>query len=115
MVDNLGLCRFHRARAEELMPDIVKKIFGLKDRFLESARLTASRITSRNAAVFWESAYNIDIVLAFLKTKKDVDQVQDPDLDRWIDRFGRDKQRAAFDFWYEMHKGVHETLRDFPM
>ncbi len=115
MLDNLGLCRFHRAWAEELMPDIVEKIFGLRDRFLESIRLTASRITSRNAAVFWESERNIDIVLAFLKAKKDVDQVQDPALDRWIDRFERDKHGAAFEFWYEMHKGAHETLRDFPV
>jgi glyceraldehyde-3-phosphate dehydrogenase (ferredoxin) len=115
MLDNLGLCRFHRAWAEELMPDIVEKIFGLKDRFLESVRLTASRITSRNAAVFWESERNIDFIFAFLKGKKDVDQVQDPDLDRWIDRFERDKHRTAFEFWYEMHKGVHETLRDFPV
>jgi glyceraldehyde-3-phosphate dehydrogenase (ferredoxin) len=97
------------------MPDIVEKIFGLKDRFLESVRLTASRITSRNAAVFWESERNIDFIFAFLKGKKDVDQVQDPDLDRWIDRFERDKHRTAFEFWYEMHKGVHETLRDFPV
>ncbi|MDZ7582930.1 MAG: hypothetical protein U5R30_20690 [Deltaproteobacteria bacterium] len=32
MLDNLGLCRFHRGWAEELMPDMVEKIFGLKDR-----------------------------------------------------------------------------------
>ncbi len=54
MLDNLGLCRFHRAWAEELMPDIIEKIYGLKERFLASIRLTASRITSRNASVFWE-------------------------------------------------------------
>jgi len=115
MLDNLGLCRFHRAWAEELMPDMVEKIFGLKDRFLESVRLTASRITSRNAAVFWESERNIDIVFGFLKNKRDVDRVQDPDLDRWLELFDRDKHQAAFEFWYEMHKGVHETLRDFPV
>ncbi|MDZ7667866.1 MAG: hypothetical protein U5K27_21460 [Desulfotignum sp.] len=34
MLDNLGVCRFHRAWAEELMPDIIEKIYGLKDRFL---------------------------------------------------------------------------------
>ncbi|MCF8049720.1 MAG: aldehyde ferredoxin oxidoreductase [Desulfobacterales bacterium] len=115
MLDNLGLCRFHRAWAEELMPDIVEKIFGMKERFLESVRLTASRITSRNAAVFWESERNIDMIAAFLKKQREAAGVQDPDLDRWIDRFGRDKHQAAFDFWYEMHKGVHEMLRDFPV
>lgn len=115
MLDNLGLCRFHRAWAEELMPDIIEKIFGLKDRFLESVRLTASRIASRNAAVFWESERNIDILLSFLKDKRAIDRIDDPELNRWLERFEQDKHRAAFDFWYEMHKGAHEELRDFPV
>jgi glyceraldehyde-3-phosphate dehydrogenase (ferredoxin) len=115
MLDNLGFCRFHRAWAEELMPDVVEKIFGLKDRFLESIRLTASRITSRNAAIFWESERNIDLVAGFLKNKQTVDRIQDPDLNRWIVLFDQDKHQAAFEFWYEMHKGVHEKLREFPV
>jgi len=114
MLDNLGLCRFHRGWSEELMPEIIEKIFGLKDRFLKTIRLTASRITSRNAAVFWEAERNIDIVHSFLKDKKAIDHIDDPELDRWLERFEKDKHSAAFDFWYEMHKGAHEVLRDFP-
>ena len=115
MLDNLGLCRFHRAWAEDLMPDVIEKIYGLKDRFLESIRLTASRITSRNASVFWESERNVDLVYIFLKNKKAVDRLQDPELDRWLELFDRDKHQAAYEFWYEMHKGTHETLREFPV
>jgi glyceraldehyde-3-phosphate dehydrogenase (ferredoxin) len=115
MLDNLGLCRFHRSWAEELMPDIIEKIFGLKDRFLESLQLTASRIASRNASIFWESERNIDMVHTFLKNKKEGDKIQDQELDRWLGLFDRDKHQAAFEFWYEMHKGAHEMLRDFPV
>jgi glyceraldehyde-3-phosphate dehydrogenase (ferredoxin) len=115
MLDNLGVCRFHRAWAEELMPDIMENIYGLKDRFLTSIRLTASRITSRNASVFWESERNIDMIHTFLKNKKTVDKVQDPELDHWLNLFDKDKHQAAFEFWYEMHKGTHEILRDFPV
>jgi glyceraldehyde-3-phosphate dehydrogenase (ferredoxin) len=115
MLDNLGMCRFHRAWAEDLMPDIIEKIYGLKDRFLTSIRLTAGRITSRNASVFWESERNIDMVHTFLKNKKEIDQIQEPDLDHWLDLFDKDKHQAAFEFWYEMHKGTHETLREFPV
>ncbi|MEE4364956.1 MAG: aldehyde ferredoxin oxidoreductase N-terminal domain-containing protein [Desulfotignum sp.] len=115
MLDNLGICRFHRAWAEDLMPDIIEKIYGLKDRFLESIRLTAGRINSRNASVFWESDRNIDIIHTFLKNKKTVDNIQDPDLDHWLALFDKDKHQAAFEFWYEMHKGTHEILRDFPV
>ena len=30
-----------------------------------------------------------------------------------IDRFEKDKTEAALDFWYEVHKGTHEALREF--
>ncbi len=115
MLDNLGICRFHRAWAETLMPDIVENLFGCRDAFLRSLRLTASRITSRNASVFWESQRNMDMVFTFLKNKKEIDGVNHQELDRWIEFFARDRHAAAYEFWYEMHKGSHETLREFPV
>ena len=114
MLDNLGICRFHRAWAETLIPDIVENIFGEKEAFLIAINMTASRITSRNASVFWESERNMDMVLTFLKNKKENDGVSHPDLDHWIDFFIRDKHAAAYEFWYEMHKGIHEMLREYP-
>jgi len=52
MLDNLGICRFHRAWAETLLLDVVENPFGEKEAFLRSINLTASRITRRNASVF---------------------------------------------------------------
>jgi len=89
MLDNLGICRFHRAWAETLLPDIVENIFGERDAFLRSISLTASRINSRNASVFWESERNMDVVFEFLKNKKEIDGVSHPELDRWIEFFTR--------------------------
>ena len=82
--------------------------------FLIAITMTASRITSRNASVFWESERNMDMVFTFLKYKKEIDGVSHPDLDHWIDFFIRDKHAAAYEFWYEMHKGIHEMLREYP-
>ena len=114
MLDNLGICRFHRAWAETLIPDIVENIFGEKEAFLNAINMTASRVTSRNASVFWESERNMDMVFTFLKNKKKIDGVSHPDLDHWVDFFTRDKHAAAYEFWYEMHKGIHESLREYP-
>ncbi len=55
------------------------------------------------------------MVHTFLKNKKTVDKIQDPDLGHWLDLFDKDKHQAAFEFRYEMHKGTHETLREFPI
>jgi len=29
--------------------------------------------------------------------------------------FASGENAAAYDFWYEIHKGVHESLREFPV
>jgi glyceraldehyde-3-phosphate dehydrogenase (ferredoxin) len=113
MMDNLGICRFHRAWAEDIMPDIIDKLFGLKQQFLTNLKLTASRINSRNASVFWESERNVDFISSFMKKKRDEDKVVSPELDHWIHRFDEHKFEAALDFWYEIHKGIHETLSEF--
>jgi len=115
MLDNLGICRFHRAWAETLIPEIVENIFGCGEAFLRSITLTASRITSRNASVFWESERNMDMVFEFLKNKKQIDGTSHPELDRWVEFFTRDKHAAAYEFWYDMHKGIHEMLREYPV
>jgi glyceraldehyde-3-phosphate dehydrogenase (ferredoxin) len=113
ILDNLGMCRFHRKWAEDMIPEIMESLFGLKNDFLQKNTMTASRIHSRNASVFWESERNMDIVQTFLERQKTVGNVRHPELDKWIDLFRKDKKEAALDFWYEMHKGAQESLREF--
>jgi glyceraldehyde-3-phosphate dehydrogenase (ferredoxin) len=113
ILDNLGMCRFHRKWAEEMIPDIVESMFGLKDSFLQSNAMTASRINSRNSSVFWESERNMDLIQSFLERQKTVNNIQYPELDKWIDLFRKDKKEAALNFWYEIHKGAQESLREF--
>ena len=112
MIDNLGICRFHRAWAEDLMPDIIDKLFGDKEGFLKSIELTASRIHSRNASIFWESDRNADFIQTFIEKK-----IREGDksiaLIEWHKKFNENKQEAALEFWYEIHKGAQEILREF--
>ena len=113
ILDNLGMCRFHRTWAEDMLPEIMDSLFSLKNQFLYNISMTASRINSRNSSVFWESERNIDFIYTFLTRKREVEGNNDPDLCRWIDYFMRDKKEAALNFWYEMHKGTQESLREF--
>ncbi len=112
MIDNLGICRFHRAWAEDLMPDIMDKLFGDKEGFLKSIALTASRIHSRNASIFWESERNADFIQTFIE-KKIREGDKSKALVDWQKKFNENKQEAALEFWYEIHKGAHEVLREF--
>ncbi|HHO76439.1 MAG TPA: aldehyde ferredoxin oxidoreductase [Deltaproteobacteria bacterium] len=112
-MDNLGMCRFHRGWAEDMIPEIIESIYGMKKQFLTNNVMTASRISSRNASIFWESGRTMDFIATFLKNKRDVDGVEDRELLEWIDRFEKDRDSAALDFWYETHKGIQESLREF--
>ena len=55
IMDNMGLCRFHRLWAEEMLPEVIGELYDKKDAYLKSLSVTASRINSRNSSVFWES------------------------------------------------------------
>lgn len=113
VLDNLGICRFHRKWAEDMMPEVVESLYGMQEEFLENITFTASRINSRNASTFWETERNIDLVYTFLKRKQVVENNSDPELVKWIEYFENDKQEAALSFWYDMHKGILESLREF--
>jgi len=113
ILDNLGFCRFHRNWAEEMMPDVIGELYGLKDKFIDSIAITSSRINSRNSSIFWESERNFDLIHSFLMRQKEVLGAEGKEINYWLDYFNRDKKSAALDYWYEIHKGVHESLREF--
>ena len=112
-MDNLGICRFHRGWAEDMGQEIIEGLYQKGKAFEEKIKMTASRINSRNSSVFWEAGRNADLVLEFLKRRRDVGNVQRPELLDWIARFEKDRREASLDFWYEMHKGAHESLLEF--
>jgi len=112
ILDMFGMCRFHRQWAEDMIPDIMGSLFGMKKLFLEKVHNTACHINSRNASIFWESERNIDFIYTFLKRKQVVDNDKSKELNNWIDYFKKDKKEAAINFWYEIHKGITESLHD---
>ncbi|MCX7679976.1 MAG: aldehyde ferredoxin oxidoreductase [Spirochaetes bacterium] len=112
LMDNAGFCRFHRQWAEEMIPELIHAVFNVKEGFTERVRDTAIRINSRNAAIFWESSRNIDFVETFLIRKKEIAQDSSPELASWIDKFKKNRTEAAFEFWYEIRKGIDESLRE---
>ncbi|HRQ71218.1 MAG TPA: hypothetical protein PLW78_13045, partial [bacterium] len=56
---------------------------------------------------------NIEFVYTFLKRKRDVEGETREDLNYWIEQFEKDKHEAALNFWFEIRKGIDESLRDF--
>lgn len=113
ILDNLGICRFHRAWGEDLLPEVMGSLYNSKDQFLRAISVLASRLHSRNCPIFWESERNIDFIHSFLKRKQEVDKDQSPELSLWLEKFDKDRMEAAKEFWYETLKGIDESLREF--
>ena len=110
ILDNLGICRFHRNWAEEMMPEVIGSLYGLQDEYISHINKLCHRIGSRNSSTFWESERNFDFVNSFLVREHEVEGNNDPELLKWIDLFRKDKREAALGFWYETHKGIQETI-----
>jgi glyceraldehyde-3-phosphate dehydrogenase (ferredoxin) len=113
IMDNMGTCRFHRGWAEEMLPEMFGSLFGMKEQYIAGTGITATRIGSRNASIFWESERNTDFVYTFLKRRQVVEKDTDKGLLEWIGLFERDRKEAALAYWYEIHKGITESLREF--
>jgi len=112
-MDNLGFCRFHRNWAEEMLPEIIESLFGMREQLEKSIPMTASRINSRNASIFWESQRNIDFIHSFIRRHKEVEQTRHEELDNWLKFFDEDPKEAAYTYWFEISKGIHESLSEF--
>ena len=115
ILDNIGLCRFHRGWGEEMIPEIVESLYGegMGNEFLQKINATAARINSRNASVFWETERTVDYLYTFLQRTKNVEKDDREELQYWLDFFEKDRKEAALQFWYEIHKGIHESLTEF--
>jgi len=110
ILDNIGMCRFHRAWAEEMVPELIDHLYGLKEAYLETLSRLASTVQTRNQTRPWESERTRDLVHMFLRRKQETGADDLPALRQWLDAFDTDKEKAARDFWNEMYAGMAETL-----
>jgi glyceraldehyde-3-phosphate dehydrogenase (ferredoxin) len=110
MLDNYGMCRFHRGWAEEMLPKIVNAFFGIEVDADQHHRSLAAAMAEDNRARPWETERVVDMIHTYL-VKYRADGPREPELDGWIDRFAADKQAAARAYWHEMKAGFDEGIR----
>ena len=108
MIDNIGVCRFHRGWAEEMTPEIIEHLYGLQKTFSASINSCALDINNQGNPIFWESQKNIDMIHTFLKNKKSIKYSKE--LKYWTNLFNDNSKKAAKKFWEEIYKGVQESF-----
>ena len=108
MIDNVAICRFHRGWAEEMAPEIIDHLYGLKDEFIAKLNSFALKINDQGKPVYWETQKNIDIIHSFLKKKESIKYFDE--LQYWVELFDKDEKKAAKKFWDEINEGVQEAF-----
>jgi glyceraldehyde-3-phosphate dehydrogenase (ferredoxin) len=110
MLDNYGMCRFHRGWAETLLPELVNTFLGAPVDAERHHRRLALAMHGQNRAQPWETERVIDLVHGYL-VKYRADGPREPELDPWLSRFAADKRAAARAYWEEMRAGFDDGLR----
>ncbi|MDY0001260.1 MAG: aldehyde ferredoxin oxidoreductase N-terminal domain-containing protein [Polyangia bacterium] len=112
ILDNGGFCRFHRSWAQEMVPDLVEKLFGCGAAFTAAAACLTRQLARGNQSVFWESKLTLDFVTTALERMQASGAKDNEDLSHWLGAFKKNPQEAALDYWYEIRKGVEEAVRE---
>jgi glyceraldehyde-3-phosphate dehydrogenase (ferredoxin) len=109
MLQNFGVCRFHRGWAEALFPELVNQRHGMTIDWVAHHRGLARRIYRRRKVRFWETERVVDIIASYLKIYQ-YETAPDAELDRWVRRFRENKASAARAFWSEINAGLEEIF-----
>ncbi len=110
ILDNIGMCRFHRAWAEEMIPELVGHVYGMQEAYVEQVGKLAAQINAHNTTSPWEGERVLDFVSEFLERKREVDGDTRPELLDWIEAFRTDKQAAGKRFWEELRAGMEDHI-----
>jgi len=108
MLDNTGVCRFHRGWAESLLPEILVELLGVRDGAAHHLALVRE-LDGQNETLPWQTERVVDMIATYLVKVRD-DGPPEPELDGWIDRFARDKAGAARAYWDEIRRGFKEAV-----
>ena len=106
LVDNAGICRFHRRWAEKMLPLLYKEMWGVDVDLDAHAREMYRRIAEydRRAGAeprFWESMKARDVVVSIASEIKSAE---------WVERFSKDPWGAAREWWNRFYAKVKEIL-----
>jgi len=109
MLDNYGMCRFHRGWAEGMLPEIVDRFQNEKVDVDGHHQRLATAFQGFNQARPWETERTIDLIAGYL-AKAQRDQPKDATLDAWVDKFRADKRAAAGEYWEQLRAGIASGL-----
>ena len=111
--ENSGSCRFHRKWVEDIIDDIILSHFDLNFNYWHTNFELAKAIHDyqSDASAFWESARVINIIQGYLEYWEQ-QQLKDPTLAEWLERFRNDSLKAAREYWQAIRDGIYDAFAE---
>ncbi|MEM1732374.1 MAG: aldehyde ferredoxin oxidoreductase N-terminal domain-containing protein [Desulfurococcaceae archaeon] len=105
MIEDLGICRFHRGWAEKIVPHILEKVYGIEKPLEVYKRSYRELVRYQKLAgampVFWDSGKIIDLMMSAAIEYGNT---------AWSEWFKEDKQRAAYEWWTRFYNTLSELV-----
>ncbi|MET1101077.1 MAG: aldehyde ferredoxin oxidoreductase N-terminal domain-containing protein [Pyrodictiaceae archaeon] len=106
LIDNAGLCRFHRGWAERMLAKLYRDIWGVEVNLEEHAKKMYRLIIeyqSRAGAepVPWDSRKTMDMVASM---------AAETGLDKWVEKYNLSGAKGLYEWWERFRKHVHKLL-----
>ncbi len=111
VIDEVGMCRFHRGWAEDLIAAIVEEVCGTNCNLSGRINNLARELVEDSQPVFWESFRVIDIIELYLR-KILAENPANAEARRWVDLFDTNKLEAAREYWRQLLDGVAEGIQE---
>jgi len=105
MIENLGVCRFHRGWAEKTMPVILEKYYGIPGA-LDRAKKTYIQIAKYQKLAgatpkMWDSKRIVEFMAK---------AAEEYGNSKWAELFKKDMYAAAEEWWTRFYRKVEEVL-----
>ncbi|MBN1923492.1 MAG: hypothetical protein JW791_01895 [Nanoarchaeota archaeon] len=108
-----GVCRFHRAWSEKLVP-ILASMMGFKELFARAKRLVKGIIKYNKLAgaepVYYETKRSKELLYYHITSYLE-DNPYDENALGWKKMFEKDFEKTSKKYWSELVKGVEEVIR----
>ncbi|MEZ0394188.1 MAG: aldehyde ferredoxin oxidoreductase N-terminal domain-containing protein [Desulfurococcaceae archaeon] len=103
MVDDSGVCRFHRGWAEKLLPEVHRDFHGVKDVEGFYRRVYASIVEYQERALASPSPWDSGKVVDFMASA-----AREYTHRAWAEKFAKDRGAAAQEWWERFYAKLRE-------
>ncbi len=106
LIDNAGICRFHRGWAEKILDKLYRELWGIEIDLIKHAKEVYKKIAeyakkAKAEPVFWETKKSRDLVATI---------AVEVGVEEWTKKFSEKPEETAREWWDRFYKKIAELV-----